>query len=223
VKREAKRKAAQEAREKAELEVKERAHREVKEKVDVSTPQGVKGEVSTTPKPWSAPSLTPPQPQVSAPTPPKTEPEKPHSLWERKKLKTATQSALASNMFGGDDATNPEGVRGDAGSGGRTGGTIAMPTITGTGDRQSIFTDTAREPTRENQNLVGGFLGSDQGRSWRNNSAQSQTTTNQVPKPVPGHVPKSCEWGLWGNSLLVSIAREVTPADRSPPPEHPPV
>jgi hypothetical protein len=69
----------------------------------LETLKEVKDEAPTTPKPWPATSLTP------APAPAKTEPEKPLSLWERKKLK-ATPPAPASSLFGGGDGTNSSGV-----------------------------------------------------------------------------------------------------------------
>ena len=123
----------------------------------LKTPQGAK----------PASCLTP---QISTParTPVKTEPEKPLSLWERKKLRT--QSISASIMFS-DDATNPSGTWGDAGGTGST-ETIAMPAVAGNGDRQSIFTDTARDQKRgtQRENLIEGFLSSNQGRR-RNDSA----------------------------------------------------
>ena len=60
--------------------------------------------VPTTPQPWSTPSLTPAQPQVSKPptAPAKTESDKPLSLWERKKLKTATQPTSTPDLVGDD-------------------------------------------------------------------------------------------------------------------------
>jgi hypothetical protein len=192
----------------------------------LKTPQGVKEEVPTTPKPWPAPSLTSTQSQVSTPAhaPAKTEPEKPLSLWERKKPK-GVQPASASNLFGSDEATNSSGVWGDAGGGGNT-ETIAMPTITGNGDRQSIFTDTARDQKRENQreNLVEGFLGSNQSRR-RNDSPQQQMASKPTPRhtsaPAPAPAQKSSGWGSWGSSLLNTVANVVTAPDRTPSPEPP--
>lgn len=80
-------------------------------------------EAPTTPKPWPAPSLTTAQPQVftPAPTPANPKPEKPVSLWERKKRKAPTQPAPALNLFGGDDAKVTSGVWGDGWGGGREG------------------------------------------------------------------------------------------------------
>ena len=193
----------------------------------LKTPQAVKEEVPTTPKPWSPSSFTPTQPQVSTPppAPANTEPEKPLSLWERKKLKGTNQPSPASNLSE-DGAKNTPSVWGNVG-GGESTETIAMPAITGTGDRQSIFTDTARDQKRENQreNLVEGFLGSSQRR--RNDSVQSQMTTKPTPKSTPviasSPAQKSSGWGSWGSSLLNNIAQVVTVPDRSPSPELPPV
>ena len=107
----------------------------------LETPKDVKEELPTTPKPWPAPPLATAQLQVPtpAPAPAKSEPEKPLSLWERKKIKAQHASASTS------------GVWGDAGGSGGNAETIAMPTLTGNGDRQSIFTDTAHGQKRENQ------------------------------------------------------------------------
>ena len=60
-----------------------------------SSPPALAPEGPITPKPWPIPSTTPTQPQVSTPAPaPRTiEPEKPLSLWDRKKLKAAVQPA----------------------------------------------------------------------------------------------------------------------------------
>ena len=159
-------------------------------------------------------SLTP---HVSAltPTPGKLVPDKPLSLWKRKKRKTAVQPASALNLFGAEGATNSLGGWGDAGGGGST-ETIAMPTITE--DRWSIFTDTARDQKRENQreNLVEGFLGSNQGRR-RNDSAQPQITMRPATKPGPGPAPaQKSGWGSWGSTLLGGIASAVEPPSVRP-------
>ena len=186
-------------------------------------PKGDKEEVPTTPKPWPAPSLAATQPQVPTPTPApaKSEPEKPLSLWELKKLKSATQPTSASGLFGAGDSANSSGGRGDTcGSGGNV-ETIAMPTLTGNGNRQSTFTDTARDQKRENQreNLVEGFLGSNPPR--RRNDLPTKPTPKPVQVPSPPPVQKS-GWG-WGGSLLNSIASAVAAHDRSPSPEPAPV
>ena len=188
----------------------------------LKTPQDLEGAVPTTPKPRSTPSLAHANPKVSVPAPGKIEPEKPLSLWERKKLKTAAQPTSASNPFGAEDTTNPSSTWGDTGGGGGT-ETIPMPTITGTGDRQSVFTDTARDQKRENQreNLVEGFLGSNQGRR-RNDSAQPQIATKPAAKLAPAPTPAPAQksgWGSWGSSLLGGITGVVGAPDRSPSPE----
>ncbi|KAF9642247.1 hypothetical protein BDM02DRAFT_2470886 [Thelephora ganbajun] len=187
----------------------------------------VKDDVPTTPKHWPAPPLTTThQPQIPtpAPAPAKTEPEKPLSLWERKKLNAATPPAPASSLFGGGGTMNSLSVWGDV-SGGGNAESIAMPTLVG--DRQSIFTDTARDRKRENQreNVTGGFLGSNPARR-RNDSAQSGMTAKPVPKPAPAPAPvqqKSSGWGSWGSSVLANIASATADPDRSPSPELPPV
>ena len=190
----------------------------------LGTPKGIRDEALATPKPWSSPSLTPArQSQVSTspPIPAKTEPEKQLSLWERKKLKGADQPAPASSLFGGGDGMNSSGVWGDTSGGGGNAETIAMPTIVG--DRQSVFTDTARDQKRENQreNVVEGLLGSNSARR-RNDSAQSQTTTKpatkSAPAPAPAPAPQKSGWGSWGTSLLTNIASIAAP-ERSPSPE----
>jgi hypothetical protein len=191
-------------------------------------PKEVKDEASTTPKPWPAPSLpSSRQSQVlpPAPAPTKAEPEKPLSLWERKKLKMASPPAPASSLFGGGDGTNSSGVWGDGSGGGGNTESIAMPTLVG--DRQSVFTDTARDQKRENQreNVVEGLLGSNSARR-RNDSAQSQLPAKPTPKPAPAPAPapqKSSGWGSWGSSLLNTVASAVAAPDRSPSPEPPPV
>jgi hypothetical protein len=194
-------------------------------------PKEVEDEAPTTPKPWPAPSLpSSRQSQVPppAPVPTKTEPEKPLSLWERKKLEVASPPASASSLFGGGDGTNSSGVRGDASDGGGSARSIAMPTLIG--HRQSVFTDTARDQKRENQRegVVEGLLGSNPTR--RNDSAQSHVSTKPTPKPTPKHAPapapapqKTSGWGSWGSSLLNTVATVVAAPDRSPSPEPPSV
>ena len=190
-------------------------------------PNEAKDEAPATPKPWPAPSLTPArQSPVPAPVPApaKIEPEKPLSLWERKKLKVASPPAPASSLFGGGDGANSSGIWGDVSGGGNT-ESIVMPAIAG--DRQSVFTDTARDQKRENQreNVVEGLLGSSPARR-RNDSAQSQMTTKPTPKSTPTTASppaqKSSGWGSWGTSLL-NIASTIAAPDRSPSPEPPPV
>ena len=141
-----------------------------------------------------------------------TEPEKP-----RKKSKATAQPAAASNLLGNDDAKNSSGVWGSTGSGKNT-ETIAMPSITRTGDRQSVFTDTIRDQKRENQreNLVEGFLSSGE---RKKKLAQSQVTSG----PAPGPARRSSGWESWGISLLNNIAQATNAPDRSPSPELPPV
>ena len=154
-----------------------------------------------------------------APIPAKIEPEKPLSLWERKKLKAAAQPAPTSSLFGGGDATNSSGVWGGAsGSGGNTEST-AIPTLVG--DRQSVFTDTARDLKRENrrEDLVEGSLGLNPARR-RNDLAQSQMTARPITKPAPAPtpaIPQKSGWGSWGSSLLNDIAIEKSPSTESPP------
>ena len=86
----------------------------------LETPKGAKEQVPTTPKPWPAPSLVTTQPQVPTPVPApaKSEPEKPLSLWERKKLKSTAQPTSASGLFDADDSATPSrnDVRGWGGS-----------------------------------------------------------------------------------------------------------
>jgi len=197
----------------------------------LGTPKGINNEALTTPTPWPAPSLTParqsPVPTATPPAPPaKTEPEKPLSLWDRKKLKGANQPASASNLFGGGDGTDSSGPWADASGGGGNGESIAMPAIVGdrqSGDRQSVFTDTARDRSRENQreNVVEGLLGSSAARR-RNDSAQSQAPVKPAPAPAPAP-QKSGGWGSWGSSLLTNIASAVAIPDRSPSPEPAPI
>jgi len=171
----------------------------------------IKVEVPTIPKP-----LPPPANPAQALAP---EPEKPLPLWERKKLKTATQPAPASSLFGGGDAMSSSGVRGEAGGGGGNTESIVTPTLVG--DHQSIFTDTARGQKRDDQreNLVEGFLGSNPARR-RNDSAKLQMPASSVTKPVPPP-QKSGGWGPWGDTLLGNIARVIV--ERSPSPEPPSV
>jgi len=167
---------------------------------------------------------SPTEPTHPALVPAKTEPEKPLSLWDRKKLKTATPPAPVSNLFGGGEAMNPPGIWGDtSGRGGNT-ESIAMPTLVG--NRQSVFTDTAHDQKRENQRegVIEGFLGSNSARR-RTDSAQSGMTTKPAQKPDPAPASatqKSGGWGSWGSPLLNNIANTV-PADRTPSLEPPAV
>ena len=192
----------------------------------LETPKEVKEEVPTTPKPWPTLSLTPThrsQVPTPAPVPAKTEPKKPLSLWDRKRLGTATPPAPTSSLFGGN-VMNSSGVLGVASDGGRNAESVAMPTLVG--DRQSVFTDTAHDQKRENQweGVADGLLGSNLARR-RNDSAQSRMTTKPAPRPAPTPVPasqRSGGWGSWGSSLLNNIANVVT-AERTPSPEPPPV
>ena len=189
----------------------------------LKTPKDVKDETLTTPKPLPTVSLTPARQSpipTSSPTPAKIEPEKPLSLWERKKLKVTSPPAPASNLFSAGDGANSSGVWGDV-AGGGNGEAIVMPALPG--DRQSIFTDTARDQKRENQreNVVEGLLGSTPIRR-RNDSAQSNMTTKPAPKVAPAPAPapqKSSGWGSWGSSLLTNIASTIAVPDRSPSPE----
>ena len=178
----------------------------------LTPPNEAKDEALATPKPWPAPSLTPAS-QSPLPAPAKIEPEKPLSLWERKKLKVANPPAPASSLFGGGDRANSSGIWGDISGGRGNIESITVPAIAG--DRQSIFADTTRDQKRENQreNVVEGFLGSSPARR-RNDSAQSQMTTKPTPQKTSG-------WGSWGSSLLTNIASAVD--DRSPSPEPPAV
>ena len=173
----------------------------------LETPKDVQREVPMTPQFWPAPPHAPihqaqatPKPLLAHPVqapaldlaPAETKPEKPLSLWERKKLKAKTQPAPASSLFGGGDSANSPGVWGETAGGVGNTESIVMPTLVG--DRQSIFTDTPRDQKRENQrdNLMEGFLGSNPAR--RNDSAQSQMTAKPVTRPSG--------WGSWGASLL---------------------
>jgi len=189
-------------------------------------------ETPTTPIHWPAPSPTParqsPVPTATPPAPPaKTEPEKPLSLWDRKKLKVASPPAPApaSGLFSGGDGANFSGVWGDASGGGNV-ESIAMPAIVGdrqSGDRQTVFTDTARDRSRANQrgNVVEGLLGSSAARR-RKDSAQSQAPVKPVPKPSPAPAPTQQGpggWGPWGSSLLTTIASTIDNPDRSSSPE----
>jgi len=75
-------------------------------------PKGVEDETSATPKPWHAgpsvrhihPSPPPPPPSVPA----ETEPEKPLSLWERKKIKAAALPAPQKASWGAWSSTPPK-------------------------------------------------------------------------------------------------------------------
>jgi hypothetical protein len=192
----------------------------------LKTSKEVKDEAPTTPKPWPTPALpSSRQSQVPPPAPAKTEPEKPLSLWERKRPKVASPPASASSLFGGGDGINSSGVWGNSSGGGGNAETIAMPNLVG--DRQSVFTDTARDQKRENQRegVVEGLLGATPVRR-RNDSAQSQVPAKHTPKPAPAPAPapqKSSGWGSWGSSLLNTVASAVAAPDRSPSPEPPPV
>ena len=188
----------------------------------LGTPKGVEDKVPTAPEPLPAPSLPlARQSLVPTSTPPtlpaKTEPEKPLSLWDRKKLEVANPPAPApgSGLFGGGDGANSPGVLGDASGGGGKGESIAMPATVG--GCQSVFIDTARDRTRENQreNVVEGLLSSGAARR-RNDPALSQYPV----KPALAS-QKSGGWGSWGSSLL-NIASTITALDRSPSPEPPP-
>ena len=200
----------------------------------LGTPKGVKDAALATPKSWPAPSLTPARqsPVPTSPIPPaKAESEKPLSLWERKKLNAnppppapAPAPAPASSLLSVGDGANSSGVFGDTSGGGGNGESIPMPAIVG--DRQSVFTDTARGRERENQreNVVEGLLGSSSARR-RNESTQSQSPVKPAPKPTlppPPPAQKSGGWGSWGSSLLTNIASTIT-AERSPSPEPAPV
>ena len=192
----------------------------------LNTPQAVKEEAKPAPTSWPLPPSNPTLRRTSisapAPAPIKTETEKPLSLWERKKLKTATLPTTGSDLLGGGDATNSSDPWGEA-NGGKKTETIAMPNLTGTGDRQSIFTDTARDQKRENQRetVVEGLLGSNQTRR-RIDSAQSQIPAKPTTKPAPAPPQKSSGWGSWGTSLLNTVASAVN-SERTPSPEPPPV
>ena len=177
----------------------------------LTAPNEAKDEAPATPKPWPAPSLTPAS-QSPLPAPAKTEPEKPLSLWERKKLKMASPPAPVSSLFSGGDGANSSGTLGDASGGRGNIESVVMPAIAG--DRQSIFLDTPRDQKRENQreNVVEGFLGSNPARR-RNDSAQSQITTKPTRSPAPAP-QKASGWGSWRNSLLTNIASAVD--DRPP-------
>ena len=187
----------------------------------------VKDEARATPRSLPAPSLTPTHQSrvpVPIPVPAKTEPERPLSLLERKRLEVANLPVPASSLLGGGDGMNSSGVLGDVSGGGNT-ESIAMPT--NAGDHQSIFTDTTRDQKRENlrENIVEGSLSSNPARR-RNDSAQSQTTTKPTPKHAPAPTPapqKASGWESWGSSLLANIASAVTIPDRTPSPELPPV
>ena len=185
----------------------------------LKTPQGAKAEVPTAPNPWPAPSLTTTQlqPPNPAPLPAQTEPEKPLSLWDRKKLRTSTIPP-ASGLFGTGDSANSSEAWGLGN--GKNGDTIAMPALTS--ERQSVVTDTARDQKRENQreNLVEDLLGSNQTRR-RNDSSQSQMTTKPASRspPAPAPTQKSSGWGSWGSSIINNLASAVAAPDRSPSPE----
>ena len=186
-------------------------------------PNEVKGEAPATPRSLPAPSLTPAhksQVPVPVPVPAKTEPERPLSLWERKKPEVARPPVHAS----GGDGMNSSGVLGDAPCGGGKVESIAMPTFVG--DRRSIFTDTARDQRRESQreDAVEGFLGSSSARR-RNDPAQSRMTTRPTLKSPTAPAPapqKASGWGSWGTSLL-NVASTIHPPDGSPSPEPHPV
>ena len=129
------------------------------------------------------------------------------------------------SLSGAGDFPNPSGVRGDTVGSGGIAKTIAMPTLTGNGDRQSTFTDTACGQKREDrrENLFEGFLGSNPPRR-RNDPPWPQMTTKPTPKPaqVPSPPAQKAGWG-WGGSLLNSISSAATAPDRSPSPELAPV
>ena len=215
VDREMMEKGEQEARMTAEKEAKAKADREEMERREMErgrserwtdaeqgpfptepTPPALVSELMT-PEPWPAPSLIPAR-QSPVPTP--TSPAPP--------AKTEPEKPLS---------LWDRGVLGDSG-GGRS---IAMPTTIG--DRQSGFTETARDRTRENQreNVVEGLLGSSAARR-RNDSAQSQAPVRPAPRPTP---QRSGGWGSWGNLILTNIAsaNSVADPDRLPSPELAPV
>ena len=137
------------------------------------------------------------------------EPEQPLSLWERKKLIATTQPAPASSLYSGGDSANSSGVWGDAGGSGGDAKTIAVPTFSGNGDPQAIFTDMVRDQKRQSQReiLVEGFLGPNPPRR-SDDSSQLQMTAKPTPKstqvPPPPPSQKSWGWGgtAWGGKNL---------------------
>ena len=182
-------------------------------------PKEVEEEPPTTPKPWSTPSLPSSRhsqvpPPASAPT--KTEPGKPLSLWERKKLAMAHSPPSGSGLFGGGDGTNSSGVWGDASSGENTESIVMPPLVE---DRQSVFTDTAHDQKRESlQEGVVEELSGPNSAMRKNDSAQSHIAAKPTPKPTP---PQKPAW--WVNALLENVANVVAAPDRSSSPEPPPV
>ena len=104
-------------------------------KSTLESPKDVTNEFSMTPKPWSDASLPPTLSQVPTPVPAPTkmEPEKPLSLWERKKLKAAAAPAPGSSVWGS--------------------GTIAMPNLPGTSKK--ITANTAPKLSESHLNASG--------------------------------------------------------------------
>ena len=150
------------------------------------------------------PKLGPPFPLL-----PLIRPRYPHSIpllqrpsqRNRSPCGNARNSRRRPSPLGGCDGTNPSGVWGAGGGDVRNTESISMPTLVG--DRQSIFTDVARNERRKNQweSLVERFLGSNPASRRRNDSAQSQ---------------------MVGSSLLNNVVSAVT-AEGSPSLELPPV
>jgi len=165
-----------------------------------------KDEIPTTPKPRPAPSLSTvrqSQAPVLPPVPVKAEPEKPLSLWDRKKLKVASRSAAASSLSDGMNST----VRGDAAGGEQDPESVIAPTTVG--GRQSIFTDTARDQKRRNEreDVGEGLLGS----IW----------VRKRNAPPPAAPLKSSGWEVWG-SLAATTADQAAVPERPPSPGHSP-
>ena len=104
-----------------------------------------------------------------------------------------------SRPFGAGDASNSSGVRGDTAGNGGNAEKIAMPILTGNGDRQSTFTDTPRDQEREN--LVEAFLGTDPPRR-RNDAPRPPMRAKPTQKPaqVPSPPPAQKSSWVWGGS-----------------------
>ena len=171
-------------------------------------PKEVKDEVPTTPKTSPVPSLGSlrrSQVPTPSPVPAKTEPEKPLSLWERKKPKAASPPTPGSSLFGGGDGIGVS-VWGDT-SGGGNAESVAIPTVVG--DRQSVFADTDHDRKARNQrgNVVAGHL--------------STSSARRRNDPTPAPPLKSSGWGSWRGSLIANIADQAIIPQRSPSPGPP--
>ena len=133
------------------------------------SPAEVEDNIPTTP----VASLLTRQPQVPTPSPvpARAGPEKPLSLWERKKLKVVSPPATAYSTSG---------IWGDGFDAGRSAESIVMPTITG--NCPSISADTPRDQKGENQEETGSPVQEDEF-DWANTTKKKKGQVPNVPDP----------------------------------------